>query len=69
MGSLWIITEGVNPGEHVVVEGLQKVKDGIEVIPKTVAEPAGSSSPAPAGPSGTSSGAAAAPRGYHKTSV
>ncbi len=27
-GSLWIIKEGLQAGEHVVVEGLQKVKDG-----------------------------------------
>jgi len=28
----WIITEGVKPGERVVVEGLLKVRDGATVI-------------------------------------
>jgi membrane fusion protein (multidrug efflux system) len=27
-GSLWVIEEGLKPGERVVVEGLQKVRDG-----------------------------------------
>ena len=31
---LWVITEGLKPGERVVTEGLQKVKDGIVVRPK-----------------------------------
>jgi membrane fusion protein, multidrug efflux system len=29
----WLITEGLNPGEKVVYEGLQKVKDGAVVNP------------------------------------
>ena len=29
----WMITEGLKPGEHVVYEGLQKVKDGVIVNP------------------------------------
>ena len=29
----WLITEGLKPGERVVYEGLQKVKDGISVKP------------------------------------
>lgn len=29
----WLITEGVKPGEQVVYEGLQKVKDGLVVKP------------------------------------
>jgi membrane fusion protein (multidrug efflux system) len=35
-GSLVVITEGLQPGERVVVEGLQKVKDGMTVNPKLV---------------------------------
>jgi len=31
---LWIIAEGLKPGERVVTQGLQKVKDGILVNPK-----------------------------------
>jgi membrane fusion protein (multidrug efflux system) len=34
-GTLWVITEGLKPGERVVLEGLQKVKDGMKVIPRT----------------------------------
>jgi membrane fusion protein (multidrug efflux system) len=34
IGSLWIIDEGLKPGERVVAEGLQKVKDGLTVNPK-----------------------------------
>jgi membrane fusion protein (multidrug efflux system) len=29
----WLITEGLKPGEHVVYEGLQRVKDGVVVKP------------------------------------
>jgi RND family efflux transporter MFP subunit len=31
IGAEWVIEKGVNPGERVVVEGLQKVKDGAPV--------------------------------------
>ena len=31
--SFWLITEGLKPGEKVVFEGLQKVKDGAAVKP------------------------------------
>ena len=37
VGSLWLITEGLKPGEKVVFEGLQKIKDGITVNP-TIAD-------------------------------
>jgi membrane fusion protein (multidrug efflux system) len=32
-GSLWVIEDGLKPGERVVVEGLQKVRDGEPVKP------------------------------------
>ena len=32
-GSLWVIQEGVHPGERVIVEGLQKVRAGTRVTP------------------------------------
>jgi membrane fusion protein, multidrug efflux system len=32
--NLWVITSGLNAGERVVVEGIQKVKDGQVVTPK-----------------------------------
>lgn len=36
VGSSWLITEGLKPGEKVVYEGLQKVSDGATVKPTTV---------------------------------
>jgi len=30
-GPMWIIEQGVKPGERVVVEGVQKVRDGMAV--------------------------------------
>jgi membrane fusion protein (multidrug efflux system) len=33
-GSLWVISDGLKPGEHVIVEGLMKVRDGATVTPK-----------------------------------
>ncbi len=38
IGSLWIIKEGLKPGDHVIVEGLQKVRTGMKVEPKAVAK-------------------------------
>jgi membrane fusion protein (multidrug efflux system) len=34
VGSLWVIDQGLNPGERVVAEGIQKVKQGTLVNPK-----------------------------------
>jgi membrane fusion protein (multidrug efflux system) len=52
---LWVITEGLQPGEQVVVEGLQRVRDGVVVAPTIVSldsldAPAEASAPAPAKP-------------------
>ena len=47
---LWVIDEGIKPGETVVVEGLQKVRDGASVSPKPVpATSSGSGAAEPAG--------------------
>jgi membrane fusion protein (multidrug efflux system) len=32
--NLWVIDEGLKPGERVVAEGIQKIKQGMEVNPK-----------------------------------
>jgi hypothetical protein len=40
VGNLWVIDEGLKLNEHVVIEGLLKVRDGMTVNPKL----------APAGP-------------------
>jgi len=36
VGSLWVIEEGLEPDEHVVVEGLQSIKDGAVVNPTMI---------------------------------
>jgi membrane fusion protein (multidrug efflux system) len=36
-GSLWVIEKGLNPGERVVVEGIQRLREGVVVTPKPVA--------------------------------
>jgi len=33
-GTLWIVKQGLNPGERVVVEGTQKVREGTIVNPQ-----------------------------------
>jgi RND family efflux transporter MFP subunit len=33
-GTMWLITEGLKPGERVVAEGVQKVGPGMQVTPK-----------------------------------
>jgi len=37
VGSDWVIPDGLKPGEKVVVEGVQKVRPGTQVIPKPFA--------------------------------
>ena len=37
IGSQWVISEGLKPGESVVVEGVQKVRSGMLVSPKPFA--------------------------------
>src|SRR5215471_12224374 len=34
VGQMWIITDGIKPGEQVVVEGIQKAREGAVVNPK-----------------------------------
>src|SRR5213075_793803 len=52
VGSEWVVEKGLEPGARVVVEGIQKAKEGAVVIPKpfeekqvakTDGEPAGTS--------------------------
>jgi membrane fusion protein (multidrug efflux system) len=37
-GALWIVTEGVKPGQRVVADGAMKVRPGMQVNPKPFAE-------------------------------
>jgi len=41
LGRLWVVEEGVQPGEQVIVEGLLKVRTGMVVNPKPAATGAG----------------------------
>jgi membrane fusion protein (multidrug efflux system) len=36
VGTMWVIEDGLTPGDQVVVEGISKVKDGTPVVPKSV---------------------------------
>jgi membrane fusion protein (multidrug efflux system) len=36
VGTMWVIDEGLKPGEQVAVEGLQQLKEGTLVTPKPV---------------------------------
>jgi membrane fusion protein (multidrug efflux system) len=48
IGSLWVIDSGLNTGERVVVEGLQKVRSGIQVEAEMVSiDEGGATSPGP----------------------
>ncbi len=42
-GSLWVIEDGLKAGDRIIVEGLQRVRSGMTVVPKEA-----SSEPAPA---------------------
>lgn len=35
VGTMWLIEDGLKPGDQVIVEGISKVKDGTPVVPKT----------------------------------
>src|SRR5437660_3004386 len=39
IGSMWEVTEGLKPGERVVVQGLQKAREGAPVTPKDWTQP------------------------------
>jgi len=54
VGDLWVIEEGLKPGEKVVVEGLQRLRDGMSVNAVPVAAP----SPAAGAADGASDGTA-----------
>ncbi len=44
-GSDWVIEDGVTPGERVVAEGLQKLRDGMKVVPKPFIPPTAPATP------------------------
>ena len=44
VGTMWVITGGLHPGDRVVAEGTQKVQEGLLVNPKPFQEPAAANS-------------------------
>jgi membrane fusion protein (multidrug efflux system) len=44
---MWIVAEGLHPGDRVVVEGVQKVHDGAPVNPKSWTPPPADASATP----------------------
>jgi membrane fusion protein (multidrug efflux system) len=48
IAELWVITEGLKPGDRVVAEGTQKAADGVKVAPKPYEPPKPSQAPKPA---------------------
>ena len=38
IGSSWVVRDGLNPGERVIVDGIQKVAPGMRVKPKPARE-------------------------------
>src|SRR4029453_6393490 len=47
--SLWVVNEGLKPGDRVVVEGLQRIPDGMTVSAKPAPDPTGTSGAPPTG--------------------
>jgi membrane fusion protein (multidrug efflux system) len=54
IGSLWMVEQGLNPGDRVILEGAQKVRPGAKVVPKEVPAPSdGATPPATTAPPAT----------------
>jgi membrane fusion protein (multidrug efflux system) len=49
-GTMWVIEKGLNPGDRIVVEGIQRVRSGMKVAPKEASAAAAQSGPAGAEP-------------------
>jgi membrane fusion protein, multidrug efflux system len=75
IGSLWVIESGLAPSETIVVEGMQKVREGVVVKPTVVsiddgeaavpgAQAAVAAKPASAAPSPAANAASAAPAAH-----
>ena len=47
--SLWVIEDGLKAGERVVVEGLQRIQDGMTVTAKSAPEKPAAAEPAAEG--------------------
>jgi membrane fusion protein (multidrug efflux system) len=40
VGSDWVVTDGLEPADRIVVEGIQKLRDGVKVRPTAAKAPA-----------------------------
>ncbi|MDQ3335860.1 MAG: efflux RND transporter periplasmic adaptor subunit [Myxococcota bacterium] len=58
LGDAWLVTSGINAGDRVIVEGLQKVRPGADVV----AVPASTSAKAASAPGSGSGSGSGAPR-------
>ena len=69
VGSLWIIAQGLKPGERVIVEGLDKVRTGekVKAMPADPEPAAPMSRPTPAPAPPAPAGQSAAPTGRGQT--
>jgi membrane fusion protein (multidrug efflux system) len=47
VGNLWLVEKGLEPGERVIVEGIQRVRAGAPVAPRTVTPPPESAGESP----------------------
>ena len=55
VGTLWLVERGLQPGERIIVEGIEKIRAGEKVAPTLVeAEPAGENRPPPTVPAAPS---------------
>jgi membrane fusion protein (multidrug efflux system) len=61
IGDLVIVARGLEAGERVIVEGLQKVRPGMQVKPEVAAAPGATTAPAAAGSPAPAPAAPAAP--------
>ena len=58
-GHLWAVTKGVNTGDRVITQGLQKVSEGMKVIPQpdpAAPKPGGSTAPVANAPAAADAG-------------
>ena len=46
IGDAWLVTSGINPGDRVIVEGLQKVQPGGQAVPVEAGQAPADATPA-----------------------
>jgi membrane fusion protein (multidrug efflux system) len=55
-GSMWVVEKGLNPGDRIVVEGIQRVRSGMKVAPKEAAASADAAAPGAPAPTAKETG-------------